>query len=297
MQLLPEAIQTILKCISAAPNLSNELSQEILLINSEVRLMFDKLAQKTVPNPNNFDLLQTVMNNMSISNMNSQTSNNFNSPNKIFTPPIGIQQNPLQSVNLNGSLPTASTITGFNSTNILMNNNSSIDSNKVAALSNLLANQSFRISNYTTGLIRPISSPQSESIDQISQVYSKELEEEVEKCIMRLFKPIPLTQSLSVDDFADILAKCKDSHDKKEKDFYAYALKYLIDGNSFLCNFFTDDIQFHTLANLWGILIDRVILNNNMLANCLKLLLQMLSKSTNAKYIFAIKVLDRCKNR
>jgi hypothetical protein len=42
--------------------------------------------------------------------------------------------------------------------------------------------------------------------------YTKELEDEVEKCIQRLFKNL-----LSVDEFCDILARFKDSHDKKEK--------------------------------------------------------------------------------
>lgn len=49
------------------------------------------------------------------------------------------------------------------------------------------------------------------------------MEEEVEKCIMRLFKTSSLNQvtnvhdRLGVEEFADILYKFKDSHEKKEK--------------------------------------------------------------------------------
>ena len=46
--------------------------------------------------------------------------------------------------------------------------------------------------------------------------YSKEIEDEVEKCIQRVFKP-NLPNSLSVDEFVEILGKFKDSPEKKEK--------------------------------------------------------------------------------
>ena len=45
--------------------------------------------------------------------------------------------------------------------------------------------------------------------------YSKEIEDEVDKCIQGLFKANNPT--LSVDEFISILAKFKDSQDKKDK--------------------------------------------------------------------------------
>ncbi len=65
------------------------------------------------------------------------------------------------------------------------------------------------------------SSIQAENLDQNFQNFS--IEEEVEKCIMRLFKTSSLNapsnpyDRLGVEEFADILAKFKDSHEKKEK--------------------------------------------------------------------------------
>jgi hypothetical protein len=50
------------------------------------------------------------------------------------------------------------------------------------------------------------------------------MEEDVEKCIMRLFKTTPMNSALGVEEFADVLAKFKDSYDKKEKViFISYA--------------------------------------------------------------------------
>ena len=52
------------------------------------------------------------------------------------------------------------------------------------------------------------------------------------------------------------------------------------------------------MSNVWGSLIDRGILSTQTLSYCLKLLLQMLSKSVHSRYyFFAVKVLDRCKGR
>ena len=101
--LLPETIQTILKCIST-PSIAigTELSQELYLINLEARTLIDKLgvAQK-LPAQNignqNFELIQSMMNNININNNNNNNNPNFSSPSKIFTPPIGMNQ----PVNLN----------------------------------------------------------------------------------------------------------------------------------------------------------------------------------------------------
>jgi hypothetical protein len=228
---------------------------------------------------------------------------------------------------------------------MLINNSS--DTNKAAVLNNIITNQRFY--NNNTNLMRPseckrffpnsieflfktfpkkVNSPQLhndviDSANQQSLSYPKEIEDEVEKFIQRLFnKSLPLSSSLSVDDFCDILARLKESHDKKEKvkqlcrpsciwkipknkqansyflqkDFYNYALKYLIDGNT--CLYSLDDMQFHTMSVLWGVMIDRGILSHLVLGYCLKLLLQMLNKPTNTKYyFFSVKVLDRCKSR
>ena len=80
------------------------------------------------------------------------------------------------------------------------------------------------------------------------------------------------------------------------KDFYNYALKYIIDGNTCLSEL--DEMQFHTMSTVWGLLIDRDVLSNQMLSYCLKLLVQMLSKPATSRYYrFGIDVIERCKTR
>ncbi len=141
--------------------------------------------------------------------------------------------------------------------------------------------------------------PTKDHTQQQAGFYPKEIEEEVEKYIQGLFKPSPNNPnvpSISVDDFINLLAKLKDSQDKKDKDFFNYALNYIIDANS--CLYKLDDMQFHTMSNIWGGLIDRYILSSVPLSSMFKLLLQMMSKPINTRYcIFGIKVLDRCKHR
>ena len=135
------------------------------------------------------------------------------------------------------------------------------------------------------------SSTTTNSGDQHPDYYSKEIEEEVNKCIQSVFK-----SGISVDDFASILFKLKDSQDKKDKDFYSYALKYIIEGNT--CLFQLDELQLQTMSNIWGALIERNVLTPQMLSYCLKILHNMLSKPMNNKnFFFVAKVLDRCKSR
>jgi hypothetical protein len=85
MPLLPETVQTILKCIGASTNnISNELSQEIFQMNLQAKLLLDKpnlsqLQQQQLKgntliggNQGTFDMLQSMMNNL---NMNTQNTN------------------------------------------------------------------------------------------------------------------------------------------------------------------------------------------------------------------------------
>lgn len=260
MPLLPETVQTILKCISASTNnIATELSQEIFQMNLQAKLLLDKpnltiqqqqqLKSGTLMggNQGTFDMLQSMMNNI---NMNAQTTNlginNYsNSPNKMIL--SGISS--LQSSTLQPGLSR------LNSPQINLNPSNQFD-NK----------------------------------DTIQ--YSKEIEEDVEKCIQGLFK----LNSLSPEDFINILSKLKDSQDKKDKDFYTSALKYIIDVNNCLSDL--DEMQFHTMSTVWGLMIDRDVLSNQTLSYCLKLLVQMLSKPITSRYYrFGIDVIDRCKNR
>jgi len=255
MPLLPETVQTILKCISAAANvsLSQELSQEIFQMNLQAKLLIDKPSlilqqqqqqlkqgQNTLMggNQGTFDMLQSMMNNLNMSaqNPNANTSQAYaNSPNKM-----------------------------------------------------LMSQLSQPVGGSAAGLSR-LNSPQ---VGQETAQYSKEIEEDVEKCIQSLFK----LNSLSAEDFISILSKLKDSQDKKDKDFYSSALKYIIDVNNCLSDL--DEMQFHTMSTVWGLMIDREVISNQTLSYCLKLLVQMLSKPATSRYYrFGIDVLDRCKSR
>ncbi|CAF0914580.1 unnamed protein product [Brachionus calyciflorus] len=312
-------IQTILKCISSSSSLiSPELSQEIFQISVQSRLMLEKppnpllglqqpnsatSAVKSLvgvgqtptnlpANQSNFDLIQQMMG----LNINSQNTNlglnSFSSPSKL----ILSQLNSNQALNLQAT----STLPGLNTPNILFNQTSAnLDQNKLNVLNTLLNNPN-RNMNYTNPnpIRSSLNSPQLNLTNQdVELLYTKEIEDEVDKCIQGLFKTsnsgLP---GLSVEDFVGLLSKLKDSQDKKDKDFYSYALKYIIDGNTCLNQL--DEMQFNTMSNVWGALIERNILNSPMLNSCLRLLIQMFNKPTTSKYyLFVLKVLDRCKYR
>lgn len=212
-----------------------------------------------------------------------------------------------------------------NNANNMAQSANALEQNKLNVLSSLLSNQqSVRPLNYGAGnpIRSSLNSPQlnlnnpqnpMELLEQTKQqqqqqqdqyasggnFFSKEIEEEVEKCIQGLFnKANTNTPGLSVDDFVSIMQKFKDSQEKKDKDFYNYALKYIMDDNISFMLYQLDEMQFHIMSNIWGALIDRNILSPQMLSYCLKILHSMMSKSVPSKhYLFAIKVLDRCKNR
>jgi hypothetical protein len=119
--LLPDTAQTILKCITGAlANPSTELFQEINQITSEIRIILEKngsLQTQKPPQPvplpqaqtnanvtnsqNTFELLQSMVNSLNINNNLSNTG--FSSPDKILTPPTGIQSSQIQSIGMLGS--------------------------------------------------------------------------------------------------------------------------------------------------------------------------------------------------
>ena len=75
--LLTESVQTILKCISASPNISAELTQEIMQISVQARMMFEK---------------QNTMINMNLG------QNFANSANKLLLSQLSSNVNPLASI-------------------------------------------------------------------------------------------------------------------------------------------------------------------------------------------------------
>ncbi len=310
MPLLPETVQTILKCISASSNgVSTELSQEIFQMNVQARLLLDKpnltsqpqvpqlqpLVKPFVNNQGTYEMIQSMMN-LNINTPSTQTpmSNFPNSPSKLLLSQLNNQGMNLPSAGMQAN------ISNMGNQNMVMNNN--MDPSKFNVLSSLLGNQAVRPLNYPTHQMRSsLNSPQLNTMNSGVEnemkehgMYSKELEEEVEKFIQGIFKSS--NPNMSVDEFVNILAKLKDSQDKKEKEFYNYSLKHIIEGNTNL--FELEEMQFHTMSLLWGAIIDKNILLPNMLSNMLKLILQMLTKPVNSRfYVFAIKVIDRFKNR
>ena len=260
MPLLPETVQTILKCIGASANVvTTDLSQEIVAMIFQARQVLEKPA------------LQAQQQQQALKK------------------PPGVGPNFASQANL-------------------LLNNPLIDQNKLNVLNSLI-NQPGRSISYgqqqqqQQQQQQPVQSNLRLNSPQIASDmsgsggdYSKEIEEEVEKCIQGLFKSTPGGQGLSVDEFISILAKFKESPEKKDKDFYNYALKYIIEGVS--CLYGLDEMQFHIMSTVWGLLVDRDVLSSQMLNNCLKMLIQLMSKSIDSRfYIFALKVLDMCKNK
>lgn len=213
----------------------------------------------------------------------------------------------------------------MNAQNLLLgaNANTSID-NKISVLNNLLNNPNssvrsqlnFGAGNGASGAANPVrsslNSPQlpagmegmldpatvaalGSSTSSSAGGYPKEIEEEVEKCIQSLFKA-GSAPSLGVDDFVNLLVRLKDSNDKKDKDFYSYALQYILDANS--CINRLDDMQLNIMSSIWGLLIDKNVLPTNLLSQILRQLSSMINKPNSMKYfVFAVRVLDKCKTR
>ena len=214
----------------------------------------------------------------------------------------------------------------MNAQNLLLgaNANTSID-NKISVLNNLLNNPNSSVrsqlnfgsasgaGNGASGSANPVrsslNSPQLPAgmegmLDPATVAalgsssgggYPKEIEEEVEKCIQSLFKASGVP-SLGVDDFVNLLVRLKDSTDKKDKDFYSYALQYILDANS--CINRLDDTQLSIMSNIWGLLIDKNVLPGNLLSQILRQLSNMINKPSGMKYfVFAVRVLDKCKTR
>ncbi|RNA24401.1 CCR4-NOT transcription complex subunit 1 isoform X6, partial [Brachionus plicatilis] len=281
---------------------------EIMQISVQARVLFDKQQsnpllgiQQPVSTPSgvkslvgqsgsslssgqgNFDLIQQMigLNLNQSQNPTGLNLNSFNSPTKLI----------MSQLNANSALQN----------NLLMNQTSAgLDHNKLNMITSLLNNQNRNINYSSTNPVRSsLNSPQLNMTGQeADHFYAKEIEEEVDKCIQSLFKTSTGLPSLSVDDFVNLLAKLKDSQEKKDKDFYTNALKYiLIDLNINMNQL--DEMQFHILSSVWGAVIERNILNQAMLNNCLKVLIQMMSKSnsTSKSFLFVLKVLDRCRSR
>ena len=111
--LLPESVQTILKCISASPNISAELTQEIMQISVQARMMFEKQnmpvqgAQSSMP-PAQTSAQQAGLkalvvnqgtNDMIQSMINMNLGQNFaNSANKLLLSQLSSNVNPLTSI-------------------------------------------------------------------------------------------------------------------------------------------------------------------------------------------------------
>ena len=321
-------IQTIIKCISSTSMVSNDLSQEIMQINLQTRVMFEKQQQQqqqhqqqqqqqssnpligiqqpvsTAPGvkslvgqsvsslssgQGNYDLIQQMMGlslNQNQNAANMSGLNSFNSPNKLLMSQLNSANNSALTSNL-----LMSQTVGAN-----------LDQNKFNMINSLLTNQSRNINYSSTNPIRSsLNSPQLNMTGQeADHFYPREFEDEVEKCIQSLFRTGTGTglSSLSVDDFVGLLAKLKDSQEKKDKDFYTSALKWILVDLNINMNQL-DEMQFNILSNVWGSLIERNVLNATMLNNCLKVLIQMINKSSNGSksFLFVLKVLDRCRQR
>ena len=146
MPLLPETVQTILKCIGASTNsISAELSQEIFQMNLQAKILLEKpnlliqqqqqqqqqqqLKPSVLPNPlvgnqGTFDMLQSMMTNLNLTNLNNQNTNlNLNNYNSSPIKMISSQLNSATSLPLSGN-PSVQSLASkfrFNSKKKLLN--------------------------------------------------------------------------------------------------------------------------------------------------------------------------------
>jgi hypothetical protein len=245
LQIMPETLQTIIKCIgSSSTNISNELTQEILQINTQARLLLEKQQQlqqqqqqqikgtqnplATVGNQGTIEMIQSMINNL------NQQSVNF-SPNRFN---IFSQLNSAAAAGGTNANSSNNNVAGL--VNLVSGSGNSADANKMNIL-NLFGNAvslnkqqpTAQQQQFNNPIRSSLHSPLANAGDMASTglnsageqqghgLYPKEIEDEVDKCIHSLFKTnTGNTPSLSVDDFVSILNKLKDSQEKKDKVCY-----------------------------------------------------------------------------
>ena len=119
---------------------------------------------------------------------------------------------------------------------------------------------------------------------------------EVDVYFRRLYLTDPNLPPISVDEFLDILAKCKDSLNPKERKLYRDGIKNLLDEWQFYHQY-PQRILLLT-AQLFGGLIERNLFETDVLHNAFHVLTEGLRKPTsNNLWTFTMTALERCKAR
>lgn len=119
---------------------------------------------------------------------------------------------------------------------------------------------------------------------------------DVDAYFKRLYSKTNNPPPISVDEFLDIMSKCKDSVNPRERDIFQNGLRNLFEEYKFYAQY--PERELLLTAQLFGGLIERGLIQNKMLIAAFQVIIESLKKNVGSNlWNFAITALDRCKAR
>ncbi|UJR38153.1 hypothetical protein I4U23_030830 [Adineta vaga] len=119
---------------------------------------------------------------------------------------------------------------------------------------------------------------------------------DVDVYFKRLYSKTNNPPPISVDEFLDIMARCKDSQIQREKEVFQNGVRNLFEEYKFYTQY--PERELHLTAQLFGGLIERGLFQQHALVAAFRAILEGLKKSPGSNlWNFAVTALDRCKAR
>ncbi len=119
---------------------------------------------------------------------------------------------------------------------------------------------------------------------------------DVDVYFKRLYSKTNNPPPISVDEFLDIMTRCKDSQIQREKDVFHNGIRNLFEEYKFYTQY--PERELHLTAQLFGGLFERGLFQHQALVAAFRAILEGLKKPTGSNlWNFAVTALDRCKAR
>ncbi|CAF3833846.1 unnamed protein product, partial [Rotaria sordida] len=119
---------------------------------------------------------------------------------------------------------------------------------------------------------------------------------DVDVYFKRLYSKTNNPPPISVDEFLDIMTRCKDSQIQREKDVFNNGIRNLFEEYKFYIQY--PERELHLTAQLFGGLFERGLFQQQALIAAYRAILEGLKKPTGTNlWNFAVTALDRCKAR
>ncbi|CAF1270900.1 unnamed protein product [Adineta steineri] len=138
--------------------------------------------------------------------------------------------------------------------------------------------------------LRPLQSSNTNDLSPMNEI------SDVDVYFKRLYSKTTNPPPISVDDFLDILTKCKDSLITRERDVFQNGIKNLFEEYKFYSQY--PERELLLTAQLFGGLFERGLFQNQVLFAAFRVICESLKKPNGSNlWNFAVAALDRCKTR